>query len=235
MQRFSFARSLFASLKNLFCSTKDMMTFTKYSNRETLHLLVTAIFSSIILIGITAWFWELVDILTPFFMPFLMGTVWVFFLVVLLWSIVHIKRKKRNNNIFSFSPLIVQLCSIIIIFTVPFTAILLDYDFNHNLADREKVVSQIISGELKPNESQHYTLILLPPEHRHLSKGGGDIMVEYHEEKIYVFFFTYRGILDNFSGFMYRSDGTPPQNGDFGGDYFQTKWIKDNWYWVASF
>ena len=49
-----------------------------------------------------------------------------------------------------------------------------------------------------------------------------------------IFFFTFRGILDNFSGFIYRSDDNPPLNGDFSGDFVEMKKLRSHWFWAAS-
>jgi len=59
-------------------------------------------------------------------------------------------------------------------------------------------------------------------------------MVERSRDATYILFFTYRGVLDNFSGFMYRSDNTLPAEGDFGGNWAEKKRIDQNWFWVAS-
>lgn len=210
------------------------MTTSNYSKRDTYPNLAAALTISILLTGVIASFWELVDILTPFLAPFLILALWILFFIVFFWSILHFIRKKRYKNLFSFTPALLQLITLIIIFTVPFTTIMLDLNFKRHSQERMDVVSQVMSGELKPAPNENARLILLPDHLQHLSKGGGRIMVEHNDGATYVFFFTYRGILDNFSGFMYRSDDTPPQKGDFGGNYFQTELKGEHWYWVAS-
>jgi len=57
--------------------------------------------------------------------------------------------------------------------------------------------------------------------------------VEKKETEMYVLFFRYKGVLDNFSGYMYRSDDSPPRN-EFGGDYFEVIRLRPHWYWIAS-
>ncbi|WPD22301.1 MAG: hypothetical protein SD837_19175 [Candidatus Electrothrix scaldis] len=210
------------------------MALSEYRKQETFCPLWAAAGVSIFLLGMTAGFWELIDILTPFIFPLILMGVLVIFWATLAWSLVHVLRKKRYRNTFSFFPLGVQLLALLIIMTVPFTSIMLDLDFKRNLKERENVVSWVISGELKPNVAHNTSLILLSDEQRHLSKGGGEIMVEKRSGETFVFFFTFRGVLDNFSGFMYRSDGSNPQRNDFGGDFAEIKQIKENWYWAAS-
>jgi hypothetical protein len=151
-----------------------------------------------------------------------------------VWSLVHVCREKRFKKPKAFIPILVQILSVIIIQAVPFTPMMRDLDFRLHLNQREEVISRVVSGELKPNVEHNSSLIHLPHGYRHLSKGGGDIIVKRNGSETYVFFFTYRGILDNFSGFMYRSDGTMPRDGDFGGDFSEIKQLRGKWYWAAA-
>jgi hypothetical protein len=45
---------------------------------------------------------------------------------------------------------------------------------------------------------------------------------------------TFRGILDNFSGFMYRFNDTAPRDGVFTGEFLEIKRLSKNWYWTAT-
>ncbi len=202
--------------------------------QETRPVLLVALLVSFILVAFTAFFWSLIDIFTPFLMPFLMGAVWIFFIAVFVWSLIHVCRKKRFKRPKAYAPLVVQIVSAVVVITVPFTSIMLDIDFRLRHKEREAVVSKVLSGELKPNIQHNSSLIHLPDRYRHLSKGGGVVVVERHDGATYIFFYTFRGILDNFSGFMYRSDDTPPRDGDFAGDFFESKRLEKNWYWAAA-
>jgi hypothetical protein len=102
-----------------------------------------------------------------------------------------------------------------------------------NIKERQDIIQMIESKKIVPNVSYNDSIIHLPNEYRHLSKGGGDIMAE--NQGNMVFFFTYRGILDNFSGFIYSAGDLEPQNDDFGGDYKEIKKMAKNWYWVSSY
>ncbi len=111
---------------------------------------------------------------------------------------------------------------------------MLDLDFNTNLIDREKIISMVQSGELKPNVSYNQNLIQLPDEYKHLSKGGGDIMIEREGDTLKIFFFTFRGILDNFSGFAYIADNSVLSQTDFNGDFDEIIKKREHWFWGAS-
>jgi hypothetical protein len=68
-----------------------------------------------------------------------------------------------------------------------------------------------------------------------LSKGGGDIVVETKGKAKSILFFTYRGMLDNFSGFVYNPNDNKPSKSDFNGDFEQIKKVHKNWYYVSSY
>lgn len=107
----------------------------------------------------------------------------------------------------------------------------MDWEFHANKSDREEVVTLIEKEVIQPNVAHNKSLILLPEEYRNLSKGGGEIIVEDGR----VFFFTFRGILDNFSGFVYSPTDANPRQGDFGGDVKEIVKLEKHWYFVGSF
>ncbi|THB67335.1 MAG: hypothetical protein D6B26_01710 [Spirochaetaceae bacterium] len=197
-------------------------------------MLIAAIIASYSLIALQIWYYDIVHIITPFLMPILSGMVWIFFLCTSAWTILRWRRYKSGKLFPSILPFAMQLVSFIIVLAVPFSTIMLDLDFRHHLDEREFLVQEVLSGKLTPNVSHNQSLISLPPEYQHLSKGGGEIIVEQHEENTYIFFYTYRGVLDNFSGFMYRSDNSIPQDGDFDSVFAEIKAYSTNWYWTAS-
>jgi hypothetical protein len=53
-------------------------------------------------------------------------------------------------------------------------------------------------------------------------------------ESFKLLFYTYRGILGNFAGFVYSSEDAPPQSGDFEGHFFIVEKWQDHWYYVAA-
>lgn len=126
------------------------------------------------------------------------------------------------------------LCALLLLLiNVSCTRVVLDADFRRNLKEREEVIRMIKEGEFEIRE--RLNIIQLPERYRYLSRGGGLIMVERYESGIGVFFFTFRGILDNFSGFIYRNDNACPNSTDFSGDFKQIKKIGEGWFWAASY
>ena len=123
---------------------------------------------------------------------------------------------------------------ILLLFLIPFNQIIIDKDFKENKSDRNEVIYKIKDGTFKPNVSYNSSLIHLPDEYEHLSKGGGDIVIEKQGESYSVLFFTFRGVLDGFSGFVYSPNDKKPQLDSFGGDFKEIVKIDEYWYFVSS-
>ena len=107
-------------------------------------------------------------------------------------------------------------------------------DYEKNRADRDTVVKKVREGAITPNVPYNDSVIHLPEEYETLSRGGGDILVEKKNDEMLVLFFTYRGILDSFSGFVYSSSGNKPVEGAFGGDFIELEKLDKHWYYVSS-
>lgn len=184
-------------------------------------LLCSSIISSALLMGISLLRWTLVDIITPFLQPLLELVVWGSAIIILIWASLYMVVNIRRAKFLVIIPMLISLITLILAVFVPFTKLVTEYDFRSNFKERTAIVEQIQSGQLKPNTSYSSSFIMLPPDHRHLSKGGGEVEYETYGSTTSVFFFTFRGILDNFSGFIYRSDGNEPSPTDFGGDFIE--------------
>lgn len=64
--------------------------------------------------------------------------------------------------------------------------------------------------------------------------GGNEIVVERHREGAYVLFFTYRGVLDNYSGFLFVPQGGDPRGfRDLGETGTTIEPLEQQWYFVA--
>lgn len=158
----------------------------------------------------------------------------VVFLAVLIWSIRHFVINVKKLKYKVAIPMTINLITLLVVIFTPFTDIMLNLDFKLNLKDREKVVSMVQSGELKPNVSYNESLIELLDKYKHLSQGGGEIIVHKDGERFKIFFYTFRGVIDNFSGFAYISDESRLLKTDFEGDFEQIKKEKEHWFWGAS-
>jgi hypothetical protein len=207
------------------------------SKKENIKLPIIfwlSIIASIVATSINIFRWSLIEILTPFLEPMLELAIYGFFLIIIIWSFIFGLMKMKSQKIKAFIPIIINIAAVIIIFVVPFTAITTKMDFYFHINEREDVIEKITNGELISNVSYNDSLINLPAKYKNLSKGGGNIVVEYENKNPNVFFFTFRGVIDNFSGFAYMSDGNEPERNDFlCTQILEVEKLKDHWFWLA--
>lgn len=167
-------------------------------------------------------------------MIFVQGTVTILLLVMLVWALIYPFVRFKQLRYWSLLPLTINIGTILIVIFVPFTAITIESDFHAKLNARTEVIEKIRSGELVNNVDYNKTLIYLPFGFPNVSRGGNDILYTDDNGKLMVFFFTYRGIIDNYSGIIYKEDNRPPTADDFNcGEMLDSKKFRDNWFWMA--
>lgn len=115
---------------------------------------------------------------------------------------------------------------------VPFTDLWLDWNFQRFSNERERIVQAVRTGALQPPPFNSF--VQLGSTTSSVSKGGNEILVEEHDGKKYVFFFTYRGILDNYSGFLnVQGRGDPKRFFDLARSGASVTPLEGDWYFVA--
>ncbi len=188
-------------------------------------LILLSLISSTLVILFEFFQWKIIDLITPFLMLPVLLLVFGFFIVLTVLAAIALFKSKN------WQPIAIQAMTIILLFNIPFTQIVLDLDFKMNKSVREKIVQMVENGTLKPDES---SLIQLPDKYRYLSSGGGEIVVEKSGGSLSILFFTFRGVLDGFSGFIYSAGGQKPSKKAFDGDFKEIDKLDKNWYFVSS-
>ncbi|PEZ30879.1 hypothetical protein [Bacillus thuringiensis] len=181
----------------------------------------------IIIYNLTKWY--LVQLVTPFFMPFVSIAIYGSFFIIFIVGIINFIKCKN------WKPLVIQLIIIIICIYVPFVKIYMKLDFIIYKEDRKQVIELIEQKKLIPNVEYNSKMIHLPKQFVSTSKNGGDILVQEKENSTLIFFYTYRGILDNFSGFIYSFNDIKPIKSDFNSDFKEIIKVEKNWYYVTSY
>ncbi|MGH1163440.1 hypothetical protein QRE62_03480 (plasmid) [Bacillus mycoides] len=181
----------------------------------------------VIIYNLTKWY--LVQLVTPFFMPFVSIAIYGSFFIIFIIGIINFIKCKN------WKPLVIQLIIIIICIYVPFVKIYMKLDFIIYKEDRKQVIELIEQKKLIPNVEYNNEMIHLPKQFVSTSKNGGDILVQEKENSTLIFFYTYRGILDNFSGFIYSFNDIKPIKSDFNSDFKEIIKVEKNWYYVTSY
>lgn len=177
------------------------------------------------------------DLWSSFMLLLLFGGYFVLllllYLLILIWSSLFSVLKIKKYGTRAVFPLFLNL--LVLVMFVPFSDTTIDDDYYKNLTSRVSVVEKIKTGELVANMSYNSGLIHLSFWYPLLSKGGNDILVEDGDDgKQKVLFFTYRGVVDNFAGIVFKEDNLPPNDDDFGcGTLLESKKFQDNWFWMS--
>ena len=191
---------------------------------------VSAVYG-VVIIAVTALQWLLAEYVTPFCMGPLMLIMQVALLVLIAVSVASLPLQIRRDWRLGILPLAINLGVLATLWFVPFTRLWLALEFRMNWQGYNEVITLVETGEIQPTGQG---LATLPPEYCRVSRDC-EILIDTSDEVTRVFFFTFRGVLDNFSGYMYRSDSRPPELLDFGGDWHEVKEVKPHWYWMSSY
>jgi hypothetical protein len=181
--------------------------------------------------------WTLVEYLTPFLEPLLEIAIGLVFAISVVWSVVHLIRARKQGFGVALFPLLLNVAIVLIVMFVPFTRLTTQMDFRLRYDARMAIVSNVLDGRyesLTHNRGSRGDLITLPAQLSYLSSGGGDIVRWHRQDGTLIFFFSYRGILDSFSGFVYSTGDAPPKDGDFGGRFVEIERLRQNWFWATS-
>ena len=181
--------------------------------------------------------WTLVEYVTVFLEPLIELGAGLLFLISLLCSAIYAIKRRRIGLTKVSAPLAVNLLTALIVLFVPFTQLTIYLDFRFHLNSRTKVVDEVLAGKYESrvqNAGARGDLISLPTALSSLSSDGGEIVRLHRPKDTLVLFFSFRGILDNFSGFVYSSDDSPPAVDDFGGRFVEIERLRKNWFWAAS-
>ena len=186
-------------------------------------------------LAISLFRWQVVHWLTLFVEPLIELLIWGFYgcsvLITILFAVIA-KSRSIGERIL---PLAMTALSLIIFLLVPFTKLELAADFRVHQNERSEVAKQILANAqirklTKPMEPE---TVNLDSSSQSLSEDG-KVMVIRDGNKEMVFFFTFRGILDRYSGFVYSATNAPPGKNDFGGELLEVEPLADHWYWAAS-
>jgi hypothetical protein len=197
------------------------------SRREYAVVIVYALVALIVLL-VVFFQWIIVDAITPFLAPLLWGLVICTIIILLVVSIVYLVRKR--GNIKSAVPLLITITLLLMLIFTPFTKLYLAYDYSIQKDKRAQVIHMIESGDISYKSGE---LVLLPEEYRSTSKGGGNIYIYISKSVTHleVLFYTFVGVLDNYSGYLYLSD-RDCQN--ISVEYTTLEQLGPNWYMLYS-
>lgn len=195
--------------------------------------LVSCIVAALVAILAAALDWSLIDWLPGLmFMPSHLVLTLIPLACGFVWATLEL-RNVRRGGLWHAAPFTACVAAIVLLQYAPFTRIWLHANFRLLQTERERIVGQIDSGELKPNVAHNASLIALGRSRRNVSAGGNEIKIEMRQGKAWVLFFTFRGI-NHYSGFLYvPDDGDPDTFADLAERRHQVVAFAPRWHFVA--
>jgi hypothetical protein len=157
-----------------------------------------------------AFQWSIIDVVTPFLFLPLQGAAWLLLLAGFFWAVIVQARSRFRGRATSY-PLLICAAGTVLALSLPWTTIWLAANERVYRTDRERIVRQVQDGSLRPNVDYNGALIALGSSSPNVSKGGNEIVVQERGGQRYVFFYTYRGVLDNYAGFLFVPTGGDPR------------------------
>ena len=146
-----------------------------------------------------------------------------------IWSTWFAIRHRRLKGK-SLLPLAVCAAAIIVCITVPFGEWMLQADWRWHRSTRERIVAAVESGALTGPYGRDSTMVVSLPWGRGASVDG-EIMARRSANGESILFFTFKGILSHYTGFLYRSDGVIPEH-EFGDTIMAAEPIAPHWFFV---
>jgi hypothetical protein len=187
--------------------------------------------ASCLLLVTCALEWWLIDLVTPFLFPPLLLLVVIAYVASAVWGLVHAVRHRRQGWS-AMAPLLVATAVGALVLLTPFTDLSLNLNYCWYRGARIRIVQDVQTGRLAPAKRG---VLALGSREPYVSMGGNDLLVEEHEGRRYVLFFTYRGVLDHYSGFLFvPNGGDPTQFADLAeARSTQIRQLDPGWYFVT--
>jgi hypothetical protein len=210
--------------------SNDMKSLKRCDFTEIIFL------AAALLVLLLVWFqWDAVTVITVFLMPFYWLTVGAVIIGMFVAAIIQaVKRRNGKPLVRLLAPFVIVAALLFALRYVPFTRLYLEADFALHTAGREEVVRLIEAGEID-FDGERSGRVALPARYARLSKSG-DVLIRITDSGVDVLFFTFDGILDNFSGYVYSSEDSESAGYSFVWANSLREFVKkkEHWYWVSS-
>ncbi|MBK8986799.1 MAG: hypothetical protein IPM39_12120 [Chloroflexi bacterium] len=153
----------------------------------------------------------------------------IILLALILASGVYLAfRASQGNLLLAAVPLLINVWTLIIVQCVPFASLWEQARFQSNLTAYQHVVALVEAGELVADMDGYATL----PAAYHRLSANGRVLIDRSSGSTRVFFFLHQPTGASLAGYLYRSDGAPPQS-EFGGAWTVVLPKRPSWYYCA--
>lgn len=197
--------------------------------------LITAIAVSAVTLAIATWELLMADWPSGFVLLGVLPLAALAFCGCALWSVTLLLRIKDGGAKFAL-PFLIYVLTLAVLVYAPLQQIALQQNFHWHRQNRERIVTRVEAGELKPNVSHNRNLIALGNGEPKVSAGGNDIIVDETDVGTYVLFLASRGLKQTFTGFLHVPSGADPKKFFEFEDKPPSQLVRydERWYFVAN-
>lgn len=185
----------------------------------------------VIIVGLTAVGASLSSPLEPAKTKPLVDLLQFILIALILASIMYLFVRAGEGVKVTAVPLVINMGTLVILRLVPFGPVWEEVRFQYHWADYQTIVQKVESGEWQPDGSGTF---LLPAHYQNLSVDNGRIWVEQQDNHMAVFFVTEQNGPGQFAGYLYRSDGRPPQGSGLLGQWQYVLPKGNKWFFCVS-
>ncbi|MCL4267710.1 MAG: hypothetical protein KJ069_31355 [Anaerolineae bacterium] len=211
------------------------MTYPTYAEEEVSRefpvLGIVSAWFGVIIVGITAVGYSLSSPLQPSKTEPLVDMLQFILVALILASVAYMFVRVEEGMKVTAVPLVINIGTLVILQLVPFAVIWEEARYRYQAPNYEAVVQRVASGEWQPDASG---ILLLPARYQNLSADNGRVWVQQEGETVTIFFLTEQHGFNQFAGYLYRSDGRPPQSSVFWGQWHTIIPKQPNWFFCIS-
>jgi hypothetical protein len=154
---------------------------------------------------------------------------WLLVFIAAITTVYAAIQQRKQFTLFWLMPFLMYAVTITSTLYIPYTWTSIDIDTFIKQSEREAIIPQIFEQYSKDPQRSSGAIVLmdLPTSKYYLSSGGGQVIVREDNEQVMVMFYTWRGVLNNSSGFViYTSHNREPRTPLMQG----ASRIKEHWF-----
>lgn len=152
-------------------------------------------------------------------------------LALVLASVIFLSLSWHQGIRLAALPLIINFGVLAIVYLVPFASLWEEIGFRWQVGNYTAVTQLVESGAIVPDDQG---IAYLPRRYQHLSQANGRIIILTENGSTAILFITKQDAPTQFAGYVYRSDNTPPQTGDFGAQWQAIFPRQPHWFYCIS-
>ncbi len=194
-------------------------------------LVVFSTWFGVIAIGVTAVTYTAVGARNQAWLQPFATSIRLILVALVLASIIFLSLSLHEGIKLAALPLFINLGVLVIVHLVPYASLWEEIGFRWQYGNYTAVTNLVESGAIQPDETG---VAWLPQRYRHLSADNGRITILNDNGTTAILFITQQYSPTQFAGYIYRSNNTPPQTGDFGGQWQTIIPKRPNWYYCVS-